>query len=132
MQHATDETFEAVVTSSLTAKRPVIVDFWAGWCNPCKLVAPELEKLASKYEGQVDIVKVDTDANPKLVRHFNVMSIPTIAIFRPDGAPQAPIYGYRPAEAIERQFGLPELAAAATAHDAAPAAMAAETGSPEA
>jgi thioredoxin 1 len=113
IQHVTDDTFETVVTGILAEKRPVIVDFWAEWCGPCKVVAPELQKIAEKYEGRVDVIKVDTDANPELVRHFNIMSIPTIAIFRPDGVPQAPIYGYRPADAIERQFGLPELAEAA-------------------
>jgi thioredoxin 1 len=114
LRHVTDADFESVVTGILAEKRPVLVDFWAAWCGPCKQVAPELDKLATKYEGKIDIIKVDTDANPQLVRHFNIMSIPTLAIFRPDGVPQAPIYGYRPADAIERQFGLPELTAEAS------------------
>ena len=67
---ATDTTFEAEV---LQNDKPVVVDFWAAWCGPCKLVAPEMEKLAAKYEGAIDIVKVDVDANPGLSRAFNIM-----------------------------------------------------------
>ena len=71
--HATDETFEKVV---LESERPVVVDFWATWCGPCRLVAPELEKLAAKYEGVIDIVKVDVDANPGISQAFGIQSIP--------------------------------------------------------
>ena len=76
----TDATFEELV---LKSDKPVVVDFWAAWCGPCKMVAPEMEKLAEKYEGVVEVVKVDVDANPGLSRAFNIMSIPTIAFFRP-------------------------------------------------
>ena len=99
---ATDATFEDVV---LKNDRPVVVDFWAAWCGPCKLVAPEMEKLAAKYEGAIDIVKVDVDANPGLSRAFNIMSIPTIAFFAPGKQPMG-VVGFRPAEALESQFGL--------------------------
>ena len=67
---ATDTTFEAEV---LHNDKPVVVDFWAAWCGPCKLVAPEMEKIAEKYEGAIDVVKVDVDANPGLSRAFNIM-----------------------------------------------------------
>ena len=108
---ATDSTFEDVV---LKNDKPVVVDFWAAWCGPCKLVAPEMEKLAAKYEGAIDIVKVDVDANPGLSRSFNIMSIPTIAFFAPGKQPMG-VVGFRPAEQLEDQFGLkqyPVIAAA--------------------
>ncbi len=102
----TDATFEETV---LKSERPVVVDFWAVWCGPCKMVAPEMEKLAAKYDGQVDVVKVDVDANPGLSRAFNIMSIPTIAFFKPGAQPQG-VVGFRPLEQLEQQFGLAEFA----------------------
>jgi thioredoxin 1 len=102
----TDATFEEAVIKN---DKPVVVDFWAVWCGPCKMVAPEMEKIAKKYEGVVDVVKVDVDANPNLSRAFNIMSIPTIAFFRPGQAPLG-VVGFRPMEQLEQQFGLLELA----------------------
>ena len=107
IRHATDDTFEQMV---LQSDRPVIVDFWAAWCGPCKMVAPELEKLAKKYDGAVDVVKVDVDANPRLSQAFGIMSIPTIAFFQPGQQPKG-IQGFRPAEDLERSFDLPQFAA---------------------
>ena len=111
IKEATDATFEELV---LKNERPVVVDFWATWCGPCKMVAPEMEKLAQKYEGAVDVVKVDVDANPGLSQAFNVMSIPTIAFFRPGQPPQG-VVGFRPLEQLEQQFGLQQFAVAAPA-----------------
>ena len=111
IQHATDANFEELV---LKAERPVVVDFWAAWCGPCKMVAPEMEKLAAKYEGRVDVVKVDVDANPRLSQAFNIMSIPTIAFFKPGATPQG-VVGFRPLDQLEMQFGLAEFEAAAAA-----------------
>jgi thioredoxin 1 len=113
---ATDATFEEVV---LHNEKPVIVDFWAAWCGPCKLVAPEMEKLAAKYEGAIDVAKVDVDANPALSRHFNILSIPTIAFFAPGKQPMG-VVGFRPAEQLEAQFGLAQYPKV-TAGDAAAA-----------
>jgi thioredoxin 1 len=107
----TDATFEESV---LKNERPVVVDFWATWCGPCKMVAPEMEKIAAKYDGQVDVVKVDVDANPGLSRAFNIMSIPTIAFFKPGAQPQG-VVGFRPMEQLEQQFGLAEFATQAVA-----------------
>ncbi|MGH2406958.1 MAG: thioredoxin [Candidatus Limnocylindrales bacterium] len=106
IQIATDETFEQVV---LHNDKPVVVDFWATWCGPCRLVAPEMEKLAAKYDGVVDVVKVDVDANPMISQAFNILSIPTIAFFKPGAQPQG-VVGFRPLEALEHAFGLSELA----------------------
>ena len=102
IKHATDATFEELV---LKAERPVVVDFWAAWCGPCKMVAPEMEKIAEKYAGAVDVVKVDVDANPRLSQTFGIMSIPTIAFFRPGAQPMG-VVGFRPMEQLEQQFGL--------------------------
>ena len=104
---ATDANFEELV---LKSERPVVVDFWAAWCGPCKMVAPEMEKLAEKYDGAVDVVKVDVDANPRLSQAFNIMSIPTIAFFKPGAQPQG-VVGFRPLEQLETQFNLAQYAA---------------------
>ena len=102
IKHATDANFEELV---LNNDKPTVVDFWAAWCGPCKMVAPEMEKLAEKYDGSVNVVKVDVDANPDLSRKFNIMSIPTIAFFRPGQQPLG-VAGARPMEALEAHFGL--------------------------
>jgi thioredoxin len=107
----TDENFEQLV---LKNDKPVVVDFWATWCGPCKIVAPEIEKIANKYEGAIDVVKVDVDANPRISQAFNIMSIPTIAFFRPGQQPLG-VAGARPMEALEAQFGLAQYAPSAEA-----------------
>ena len=105
IKEATDATFEELV---LKNDKPTVVDFWATWCGPCKMVAPEMEKLAAKYAGAVDVVKVDVDANPGLSQTFQILSIPTIAFFRPGQQPKG-VVGFRPLEQLEQQFGLLEL-----------------------
>jgi thioredoxin 1 len=107
IKNATDETFEALVIRN---ERPVVVDFWASWCGPCKMVAPEIEKLAVKYAGDVDVVKVDVDANPSISRSLRIMSIPTIALFRPGEQPKV-VVGFRRIEELEDAFDLHEHAA---------------------
>ena len=106
VREATDANWEQEVIQS---DKPVIVDFWAAWCGPCRLVAPEVEKLADKYAGQVEVMKLDVDANPHTAMHYGVMSIPTVAYFAPGQPPRAAV-GFRPAEQLETAFGLTELA----------------------
>ena len=107
IKHTSDAAFQKDVMDSGS---PVIVDFWAPWCGPCKLVAPELEKLAAQYDGKVTIVKVNVDENPALQQAFNIMSIPTIAYFKGAGAQPVGAVGFQTAEQLEARFALKELA----------------------
>jgi len=75
----TGETFEKEV---LQADKLVMVDFWATWCGPCKIIAPVVEELAKEYEGRVNFVKVNTDENPDLASRYNIRGIPTLMFFK--------------------------------------------------
>ena len=79
MKNISKEQWEQEVKNS---DKPVFVDFWATWCGPCKMVSPIVEELAKEYEGKVNFVKVDVDQNDELASQYNIMSIPTLAIFR--------------------------------------------------
>lgn len=83
--HTTDNTFENEVIES---KTPVLVDFWAQWCGPCKAIAPILDDLATKYDGKVKIAKLDVDHNPGTPPKFGVRGIPTLILFK-DGQVKA-------------------------------------------
>jgi thioredoxin 2 len=89
--------FDAVASSSSV---PVVVDFWASWCGPCRMVAPEIKKAAEHLAGRALVLKVDTDANPELSARFNIRSIPTIGVFK-NGREINRVSGVRPAAAIE-------------------------------
>ena len=80
----TDQTFEEEVLKSTI---PVLVDFWAEWCGPCKMIAPILDKLSTEYEGKLKIAKVDVDSNAEKAGEYGVRGIPTLLIFNP-GNPQ--------------------------------------------
>jgi len=91
------EAFDAAVSH---ASVPIVVDFWAAWCGPCRMVAPEIKKVAEHLAGKALVLKVDTDAYPELSSRFGIRSIPTIGVFR-HGREVTRVAGARPASAIE-------------------------------
>lgn len=84
----TDADFDSKVESGVQ-----LVDFWATWCGPCKTIAPVLEELAADYEGKADILKLDVDENPSTAAKYEVMSIPTLIVFK-DGQPVDKVVGF--------------------------------------
>jgi thioredoxin 1 len=85
----TDATFDETVHGS---SEPVIVDFWAEWCGPCKMISPILEEIAADHEGKLRVVKLNVDDNPDITRRFDVMSIPTLIVFQ-DGQAKKRLVG---------------------------------------
>ena len=84
-----DSTFDEQVGGAATA---VVVDFWAEWCGPCKMIAPVLEEIAADNQGKITIAKINIDDNPDIARRFDVLSIPTLIVFQ-DGEPQKRLVG---------------------------------------
>ena len=100
--NVTDVEFTSEV---LNHNGPVLIDFWAGWCRPCKQLAPEFEKLADKFSKRVKFVKVDVDQSPAAAKAFNVMSLPTLVLFNPGATPVA-VSGFATAADLEKKFSL--------------------------
>lgn len=92
--HGTDQSFSSEISDGL-----VLVDFWAPWCGPCKMIAPVLEELDAEMSEKVKIVKVDVDVNQETASNFGIMSIPTLVLFK-DGQPVDKVVGFNPKEAL--------------------------------
>jgi len=95
-----DKSFKDVV---IEAKMPVLVDFWAPWCAPCRSIAPVVDELAGEYAGRVGFAKVNVDDNPRVATEYGVRSIPTLLIFK-DGKPLTQIVGLRPKVELKKQL----------------------------
>ncbi|HEY8738802.1 MAG TPA: thioredoxin [Candidatus Dormibacteraeota bacterium] len=96
----TDQNFETTVGAS---QQPVLVDFWATWCAPCKMLKPVVEELATEYAGRVTLAELDVDANPNTASKFGVLSIPTLILFR-GGKPAQRIVGYQPKASLRQKI----------------------------
>ena len=96
----TDASFEADV---LKSEKPVIVDYWAEWCGPCRQVSPVLEEIASEHADKIDVVKLNVDENPTTTQRYGIMNIPTLSVFK-DGEVVKEIVGAKPKSALLREL----------------------------
>jgi thioredoxin 1 len=98
-------------TEVLKSETPVIVDFWAEWCGPCRAVSPILDQIADERSDQLRVVKVNIDEEPELAHRYGILSIPTIVLFK-GGEPAAAAIGAQPKRMLEQSLGLAETAQA--------------------
>jgi thioredoxin 1 len=96
----TDESFEADV---LKNDKPVVVDYWAEWCGPCRQVSPVLEEIASEHADKIDVVKLNVEENPVTAQRYRILNIPTLSVFK-DGEVVKEIVGARPKSALLREL----------------------------
>ena len=96
----TDETFDADV---LQNPKPVIVEYWAEWCGPCRMVSPVLEEIASEHADQIDVVKLNIDENPRTAQRYQILAVPTLNVFS-GGEVVKHVLGAKPKSALLRDF----------------------------
>jgi thioredoxin 1 len=96
----TDETFEAEV---LKSEKPVVVDYWAEWCGPCRMVAPVLEEIAAEHADKIDVVKLNIDENPEVAQRYGILQIPTLNVFS-GGEVVKQVIGAKPKSALLRDL----------------------------
>lgn len=103
MSNATAVTDADFQTEVIESKTPVLVDFWAAWCNPCRMIAPIVDEVARDYDGKLKVTKLNVDENQATARQFAVMSIPTLILFK-EGKPVERIVGYQSKDQLTKSI----------------------------